>query len=105
MPGNCPGKMTSRNLESVVVPCPDCGRLVEFFTDEPKRRCRCGKLMLRETLPRCAEWCPAAADCLGEAVDIRELERRLADVKNDPRAQQCLDDIRQRLARKKSGEE
>jgi len=96
----CPGRMTSRHLDSVCVPCPDCGRIVEFFTDEPKRRCKCGRLLLREALPRCADWCPAAAQCLGEAIDIRELERRLAKIKDDPRAAQCLGHVRDMLRKK-----
>ena len=96
----CPGQMTNRALDSVIVPCPECGRLVEFFTDEPKRRCRCGTLLLRETLPQCANWCPAAAQCLGEAIDARELERRVAKVKDDPRAKKCLDSIHERLKKK-----
>jgi len=100
MMNKCPGRMTPRNLDSVVVPCPECGRLVEFFTDEPKRRCRCGKLLLREALPKCADWCPAAAQCLGEAIDLRELQQRLEKIKNDPRAKQCLQSIRERLAQK-----
>lgn len=101
----CPGKMVPRNLESVLVPCPACGRIVEFFTDEPKRQCRCGHFLLRESLPRCADWCPAAAQCLGEAIDVRELERRLAQIKDDPRAKQCLEDIRQRLKSKSHGKQ
>jgi hypothetical protein len=84
-------------LDSVVVPCPDCGRLVEFFTDEPKRRCRCGRILLRESLPQCVEWCVAAAQCLGQAVDLRELQERLKQIKDDPRAKKCLESIRQRL--------
>ena len=104
MGGKCPGRMAARNLDSVLAPCPRCGRIVEFFTDEPKRRCRCGRLLLRESLPGCADWCPAAARCLGEAVDLRELERRLADLKNDPRARQCLDSIRGKLAEGKQDE-
>ncbi len=102
MMNKCPGRMTRRNLDSVIVPCPDCGRLVEFFTDEPKRRCRCGHLLLRESLPQCADWCPAAAECLGEAIDVRELQRRLEKIKNDPRAKKCLESIRQRLEAKAS---
>ena len=47
MLNKCPGQMSCRSLDSIVVPCPDCGRLVEFFTDEPKRRCRCGRVLLR----------------------------------------------------------
>jgi len=105
MPSKCPGQMTNRELDSVVVPCPDCGRLVEFFTDEPKRRCRCGKLLLREALPKCAEWCPAAAQCMGEAVDVRELQKRVAEVKNDPRAKECFDSIRERLEQRGEGEQ
>lgn len=97
MMGKCPGKMMPRDLDSVLVPCPACGRLVEFFTDEAKRTCRCGNVLLRESLPRCAEWCPAAAQCLGEAIDVRELERRLAQVRDDPRAKRCLEDVRRRL--------
>jgi len=100
MMNKCPGQMTNRALESVIVPCPDCGKLVEFFTDEVKRRCRCGKTLLRESLPSCASWCPAAAQCLGEAVDIRELEKRMAQIKGDPRAVECLTDIRNRLENK-----
>lgn len=97
----CPGKQSLRFLDSVVVPCPDCGRLVEFFSDEAKRHCRCGRVLLRETLPQCADWCPAAAECLGQVIDLRELEQRMAKVKNDPRAQRCLESIRQRLQEKK----
>ena len=100
----CPGRMATRNLDSVLVPCPECGRIIEFFTDEPKRRCRCGKLLLRESLPRCADWCPAAAQCLGEAIDVRELQKRLEKIKNDPRAKHCFESIRE-LLRKKSGGE
>ena len=104
MADRCPGRQSLRNLDSVVVPCPDCGRLVEFFTDEPKRRCRCGRVLLRETLPQCAEWCLAAAECLGPAVDLRELSRRVAKLKNDPRAKQCLDNIQERLQNKNNDE-
>ncbi len=96
--------MTPRDLDSVLVPCPGCGRLVEFFTDEPKRRCRCGKLLLRVSLPRCAEWCPAAGLCLGEAIDPRELKRRLERVRNDPRAKRLLDSVREHLKAKAGGQ-
>jgi hypothetical protein len=97
MPERCPGRQSLKYLESFLVPCPDCGRLVEFFSDEARRHCRCGRLLTREALPQCAEWCLAAAECLGEAIDPRELEKRLEQVKNDPRAQQCLEKIRERL--------
>ena len=105
MADKCPGRSSLRCLDSIVVPCPDCGRLVEFFTDEVKRRCRCGKVLLREALPQCAEWCAAAAQCLGEAVDLRELQERVKKIKNDPRAKQCLENIRERLAKEEDDQE
>lgn len=97
MADRCPGKQSLKYLDSIMVPCPQCGRLVEFFTDEPKRTCRCGQVLLRETLPRCADWCLAAGQCLGHLIDAAELERRIAQVKDDPRAKQCLENIRARL--------
>jgi len=49
-------------------PCPHCGAMIEFWKDEPRRRCRsCG-----QTAPNpkfdlgCATWCPYAAACLGQ---------------------------------------
>ena len=101
----CPGREAPRSLDSVIVPCPDCGRLVEFFTDEPKRQCRCGRILLREALPHCAERCLAAAECLGQAIGLGELEQRVAKVKNDPRAKQCLENIRERLQKKTNADE
>ena len=105
MADKCPGKQSTRQLDSVLVPCPDCGRLVEFFTDEPKRRCRCGRALLREALPQCAEWCLAAAQCLGESIDLAELQKRVEQVKNDPRAKACLEAIRERLQEKEDHEQ
>ncbi len=105
MAEKCPGKQSMRQLDSVTVPCPACGRLVEFFTDEPKRRCRCGQVMLREALPQCAEWCLAAAKCLGQAIDPRELQKRVEQLKNDPRAKKCLEAIQERLKNKVDNEE
>jgi hypothetical protein len=104
MLARCPGKQSLRILDSIVVPCPDCGQLIEFFTDEVKRPCRCGRVLLREALPQCADWCLAAGECLGQAIDLRELQRRVEKVKNDPRAKQCLEDIRERLQTKKDAE-
>lgn len=104
MLARCPGNQGMRNLDSVIVPCPGCGRLIEFFTDEAKRPCRCGRVLLREALPQCAEWCPAAAACLGQAIDLRQLQERVEKVKNDPRAQACLESIRERLQTKNNAE-
>ncbi len=98
----CPGRMTPRNLDSVLVPCPDCGRKVEFFTDEVKRECRCGRVLLRETLPQCAEWCPAADRCLGKAVDSRLRERRARADKNLEAGKAHVEEIRKQVRGKES---
>ena len=104
MPGKCPGRMAPRELDSVEVQCPSCDQTLEFFTDEPKRRCKCGRLVLRESLPRCAEWCSAAAQCFGEAMDVRVLKERLKQVKNDPKAKECMERIKKLLEGKKANE-
>jgi CO dehydrogenase nickel-insertion accessory protein CooC1 len=56
--------------------------------------------MGEKVLPKCAEWCPAAAECFGEATDIRALKARAAQVKDDPRAKQCLQTIRELIQRR-----
>ncbi len=49
------------------VKCPGCGRLVEFFKDEPKLKCRkCGQLVTNPKIDLgCAEWCQYAEQCVG----------------------------------------
>lgn len=74
---SCPGR-DSRKLDSQIVRCPECGGHVEIFSDEQKVRCHCGNLILREALPACIQWCPAAERCLGEVIDIRAVRKRLA---------------------------
>ena len=49
------------------VECLHCGRLVEFFKDEPKRKCHhCGHVVMNPKIDLgCAEWCQYAPQCLG----------------------------------------
>jgi hypothetical protein len=65
MEQRCPGRDGTRELASAMVHCPFCGRDVEFFSDEPTRWCKCGHRLVREEGLQCAEWCPAAEQCLG----------------------------------------
>jgi len=84
MKGKCPGQDSSRSeLKAVNIECPS--------------RCPCGTVVRRKALPKCSDWCPAAAECFGEATDVRVLKARVAQVRNDPRARQCLETIRGRL--------
>ena len=46
--------------------CPQCGKAVEFFKDEPRLKCRnCGHTVVNPRIdPGCAEWCQYADQCL-----------------------------------------
>ena len=50
------------------VPCAHCGKPVEFFKDDLRRRCpQCGRQNLNPNNDlACAAWCSAAAECLEE---------------------------------------
>ena len=102
MKAKCPGQESARlNIEAVNVPCPKCGQIVEMFSDEGHRRCKCGHVVTREALPKCAAWCPSAAECFGEAVDVRLLKAKVDQVKNDPKAKECVETIQKLLANRK----
>lgn len=52
------------------VECPDCGKSIEFFKDEPRLKCRqCGHIVINPKIDLgCAEWCQYGAQCLGVTV-------------------------------------
>ncbi|MCK4547199.1 MAG: hypothetical protein KAW17_07135 [Candidatus Eisenbacteria sp.] len=64
----CPGRNgASWKPEDVFeLECPGCGIRVEFFKDDFWRECpACGRLVKNPDLNRgCAQWCPAAEQCL-----------------------------------------
>ncbi|MDP6545364.1 MAG: hypothetical protein QGH60_15370 [Phycisphaerae bacterium] len=103
MLNKCPGSATNKSLDSTIVKCASCGVDVELFSDEPKRRCHCGNIVRRDTTPRCADWCPAAAQCLGEAADARSFEKRRDEIRSNPVAKECLARIAALIEKKKSG--
>ena len=46
--------------------CPKCGKLVEFFKDEVRRKCKCGHEIVNPKIDfGCAQWCPYAEQCVG----------------------------------------
>jgi putative nucleotidyltransferase with HDIG domain len=46
--------------------CPKCGRRVEFFKDDVRRKCRCGHEIVNPKLDLgCAKWCQYAEQCVG----------------------------------------
>ncbi|MBN1227293.1 MAG: phosphohydrolase [Deltaproteobacteria bacterium] len=66
----CPGQDTQHwNADAVYeVPCPKCGHQVEFFKDEPTRKCgNCGHKVVNPKLDfGCAAYCTFAEQCLGQ---------------------------------------
>ena len=64
----CPGQDTRfwRPGDIFETQCPKCGRKVEFFKDEVRRKCRCGHEIVNPKLDfGCAGWCQYAEQCIG----------------------------------------
>ena len=62
----CPGQ-DIRNLKNEFLRCAKCGKEVELFTDELKRRCPyCKTYVYRDTHASCWMWCKSAKECLGD---------------------------------------
>jgi HD superfamily phosphodiesterase len=49
------------------ISCPQCGKKIEFFKDEVRRRCKsCGAQVTNPKIDfGCAEWCAYAEQCMG----------------------------------------
>ena len=66
----CPGQDSRYWKPEAVynVPCAKCGSLMEFFKDEPTRRCKkCGHKMVNPKMDfGCAAYCKYAEQCLGD---------------------------------------
>ena len=69
MVSKCPGQDMQfwgpRDIYSI--DCPNCGKPVEFFKDDVRRRCqKCGHLFLNPKLDLgCSKWCQFAEQCIG----------------------------------------
>lgn len=77
----CPGQdMRNWGPDAIFdVTCPSCSAAVEFFKDEVKRTCpSCGRRVVNDRMDLgCAEWCPAAADCLeGTGLELTSEQRQ-----------------------------
>ncbi len=85
----CPGQ-DKRKLTVSYHPCPECGELVEFFSDETRVRCsKCKTVVFVEQVPNCVRWCQAARECIGaeryDAImkDLKEAVSRHHDEAED----------------------
>jgi len=65
----CPGQDTKYWNENAIfeIECPECGHLIEFFKDDPTRRCKnCDKKIVNPKMDfGCAAYCKYAEQCLG----------------------------------------
>ena len=65
----CPGQDTRfwKPNDVYTVECPKCGKPVEFFKDDIRRRCKkCGHMFINPKLNLgCARWCQFADQCVG----------------------------------------
>jgi hypothetical protein len=66
----CPGQDTQYWQADAIfdVPCPECGRSVEFFKDDTLRRCpHCGHRFMNPQMDfGCAAYCQYAEQCIGD---------------------------------------
>jgi len=66
----CPGQDTRYWTVDAAfeVTCPQCGKVEEFFKDEPTRRCKkCGEKLINPNMDfGCAAYCKFAKECLGD---------------------------------------
>jgi hypothetical protein len=69
MIAKCPGQDTQfwKPGDVYNIDCPQCGRPIEFFKDDIRRRCEtCGHMFINPKLHLgCAKWCQFADQCVG----------------------------------------
>ena len=67
----CPGqdKRFWKPDDIFMVPCPECATSIEFWKDDPKRKCpKCKKEVRNPKLDlSCAKWCKYAKECLSQS--------------------------------------
>lgn len=79
----CPGQDSRfwKPEDVFEIQCLKCGRIIEFFKDDVKRKCRCGEEIVNPRLDfGCAQWCEYGEQCIGvipqELEDLKkELEK------------------------------
>lgn len=79
----CPGQDTRywRPEDINEVPCHACGTILEFWKDEPHRRCTgCGARVRNPKVESgCAKWCNYAKECLGYVPLAEDAEESVCD--------------------------
>lgn len=82
MADKCPGQW-GQVIKVGLYRCPSCKYHVEIFSDELKAKCpKCGKIIYKEKVPSCVDWCASAKKCIGEARWEEIEKQRKKGVKN-----------------------
>lgn len=80
----CPGQNPQywKPEDTLEVQCSRCKEIIEFFKDEPKRKCyNCKQEVINPKVDfGCALWCPKAVDCIGQ----ERYQQLLASAKQAP---------------------
>lgn len=80
---HCPGQTRSHWTPDAIfeIPCPHCGKDMEFFKDEPSRPCpSCHERAINPRLDLgCAKWCQFGPQCLAQLSDSPETIGSLCD--------------------------
>jgi hypothetical protein len=78
-------EMANWKIEDIFeVACPACGTAIEFWKDDVKRKCSCGRVSFNPRLEDlCLSWCDGAEDRLGNR-DIAEWKAERAVGREPP---------------------
>jgi hypothetical protein len=64
---SCPGSNEIKQPKPEDIPCRNCGKPVEIWSDETESKCKeCGQINSRILGPSCIDWCAFAKECVGE---------------------------------------
>jgi Fe-S-cluster-containing dehydrogenase component len=72
---SCPGATRLKEPIPEFFKCPSCASEIEIWTHENSRKCdNCGKIVTRDQVPTCIEWCEYGKECVGEEAYNRYME-------------------------------
>lgn len=81
----CPGAMIFKSPVPEYIECPQCGKEMEIWSDEPMARCtNCGVWVAKERGASCIDWCAYAKECIGLDKYERLKRTKPPDAKTTP---------------------
>ena len=64
----CPGAIAiSGTPELKEKTCPNCGEIIEIFSNEMESTCKCG-FVAYNNIQSCIKWCAFARECVGDEI-------------------------------------